>query len=287
MKRFYAVLLLFSISFTALAQTTNKDFELKLLRVFEWVLDARFSNAERAELSRLVDISLRSNNPAELKSLEDVAKLNNLIDSIPADREAEARTAIQEKILEQLRKTPDDPTAKLLLSVYNKAHLPNTAEGSHVSGSVDRRDETVRTVRPTAVPAELVGEWIARRGSGSSYYNPNSGSYGAPNGTTDSYKFFADGRYEHAILMQNSLYNCTIRVFGYETGKTSIDGNTLTITPGPGTLEYTDNCRPNMNSKKATQMEQKKWQWQVSRDELGVKLCARDETGASACYYRQ
>jgi hypothetical protein len=42
-----------------------------------------------------------------------------------------------------------------------------------------------------------------------------------------------------------------------------------------------------MNSKKSTQMEEKKWQWQIGRDEYGVKLCVRDATGASACYYRQ
>ena len=83
------------------------------------------------------------------------------------------------------------------------------------------------------------------------------------------------------------LFTYTIRVFGRETGKATIDGNRLTITPGPGTLEYTDNCRPQMNSKKSTQMDQKKWQWEIGRDELGVKLCVRDAEGASACYYRQ
>ena len=279
------MLLLLSVSFSTLGQTANKDFEAKVLRVFEWVLDARFSTAERAERSRIVDISVRSNNPAELKALEDVAKLQALIDSIPPDRVAEARIAIQEKILEQLRKTPDDPTAKLLLSVYHNAHRINSDEGSHVSSNVARQNQTVRPV--STVPSELIGEWRASRGSGSSYFNPNSGSYGAPNATTDSYKFFADGRYEHAILMQNSLYNCTIRIFGHETGKTVVDANTLTITPGPGTIEYTDNCRPSMNSKKATQMEQQKWQWQISSDEQGAKLCVRDASGASACYYRQ
>jgi len=287
MKRFYAMLLLLSISFSAFAQATSKDLDAKVLRVFEWVLDARFSTAERAELSGIVDVSVRSNDSAELKALQDVAKLQVLIDSIPPDRVPEARIAIQEKILEQLRKTPDDPTAKLLLSVYHNAHRINSDEGSHVSSLVGRQNKTVQPASAATVPAEIVGEWRATRGSGLSYYNPNSGSYGAPNATTDSYKFFADGRYEHSILMQNSLYNCTIRIFGHETGKTTVDGNSLTITPGPGTVEYTDTCRPAMNSKKANQMDQQKWQWQVSSDEQGVKLCVRDAAGASACYYRQ
>ena len=86
---------------------------------------------------------------------------------------------------------------------------------------------------------------------------------------------------------QNSLYNCTIRVFGRETGKTVVEGNMLTITPGPGTLEYNHTCRTHLNSKKVTHMDGQRWQWQVVRDEQGVKLCVRDQEGASACYYRQ
>ena len=154
-----------------------------------------------------------------------------------------------------------------------------------MSSNAQQQDQAHRG--STTVPVELVGEWQARRGSGSSYFNPNTGSYGAPNGTIDSYKFFADGRYEHGLLMQNSLYNCTIRVFGRETGKTVVEGNMLTITPGPGTLEYNDTCRTHLNSKKVTHMDGQRWQWQVVRDEQGVKLCVRDQEGASACYYRQ
>lgn len=270
MTRIYSLILLLAISLTTVAQShssshrDNNELEARLVRVFEWVLEARFSPSQRSELSRLVESSIRANDPADLKAFQDIAKLNEMIDAIPPDREQAARAAIQANILTELRKQPDDPASKLLLSVYNGARQ-----------------------RTTTVPSELVGEWQARRGSGSSYYNPNSGSYSAPNATIDSYKFFADGTYEHAMLMTNSLYNCTIRVFGRETGKTSINGNNLTITPGPGTLEYTDNCRPQMNSKKATQMDQKNWQWEIGRDEQGIKLCVRDAQGASACYYRQ
>lgn len=271
MTRLYSLIILLSISLTTFAQShnssrsDNNEFEARLVRVFEWVLEARFSASQRLELSRLVENSIHASDPADLKTFQDIAKLTDMIDSIPPERETEARAAIQKNILTELRKQPDDPAAKLLLSVYNNGAAQNA----------------------TTAPSALVGEWQARRGSGSSYYNPNSGSYSAPNATIDSYKFFADGTYEHAMLMTNSLYNCTIRVFGRETGKAVVEGNRLTITPGPGTLEYTDNCRPQMNSKKATKMDQKKWQWEIGRDELGVKLCVRDAEGASACYYRQ
>jgi hypothetical protein len=171
----------------------------------------------------------------------------------------------------------------LLLSIF----ISSVGQTTNVSLVENPSQQAIRDVRPSSIPSELLGEWQARRGSGSSYYNPNSGSYGAPNGTIDGYKFLADGRYEHAILMQNSLYNCTTRVFGRETGSVSVDGDTLTITPGPGTLQYLDDCRPHLNSKKVTQLDEETWQWEVSRDDQGVKLCVRDEKGASACYYRQ
>lgn len=292
MTRFYSIVLLLSMSLTTIGQShdftsNNNELETKLIRVFEWVLEARFSQDDRKELSRLVESSLRSSNPADLKSLQDVVKLNDLIDTIPPGREAEVRAPIQRNILEQLRNQPNDPTAKLLLSVYNNAHSKKSYDLSQVSSNARQQDRPYQSQGSTTVPSELVGEWQARRGSGSSYYNPNSGSYGAPNGTVDSYKFFADGSYEHALLIQNSLYNCTIRLFGRETGKTVVEGNTLTITPGPGTFEYNDTCRSHLNSRKVTHVDGQRWQWQVGRDEYGVKLCVRDQEGASACYYRQ
>lgn len=293
MTRVYSFVLLLAISFSTVGQSTafsnrsNTEFEAKLVRVFEWVLDAQFSPGQRQELSIFVQRAMSANDGSDFKSFQDIAKLNDLIDIIPPEREAETRAAIQANILKELRKQPNDPVAKLLLSVYDGARSQKVGDLRRPSSSTRQHDEHDVAPVATRVPPELVGEWQARRGSGSSYYNPNSGSYGAPNGTIDSYKFFADGTYEHAMLMQNSLYNCTIRVFGRETGTTLVEGNRLTITPGPGTLEYTDNCRPNMNSKKATQMDQKKWHWQIGRDEHGVKLCVRDAEGASACYYRQ
>ena len=49
MRRLYPTLLLLSIFLTTFGQTSqvshrvNKEFEGKLVRVFEWVLDGRFS----------------------------------------------------------------------------------------------------------------------------------------------------------------------------------------------------------------------------------------------------
>jgi hypothetical protein len=262
-----------------LSQPQSKEAELteRLVFVFEWILEAHFTASERTQLLTLVEENSRSSNTSDQLALRNIADLQQKIDSIPADKVVQTRAAIQEQVLKEMRKQPNEPTARLILAVYARTHNKATSQASRQV--VDRQ--------PVGTPSELVGQWIARRGSGSMYQNPNTGSYGAPNGTIDSYKFLSDGTYEHAILMQNSLYNCTIRVFGRETGRVTFNGDTLAIAPAPGTLEYTDTCRPQMNSKKTTQMDGQAWRWQVGSDEQGVKLCVVDSKGASACYYKQ
>ncbi|HSE22193.1 MAG TPA: hypothetical protein VLB68_11065 [Pyrinomonadaceae bacterium] len=262
------------------SQPASKEAVLteRLIFVFEWILEAHFTQVERAELQRIVEEYSRSASASDQKALQNIAELQQKIDNIPADRVVEMRAAIQTQVLKQMRDQPNDPTARLILSVY---------ERTHQKPAISQASQPVVDRRSAGIPAELVGQWIARRGSGSMYQNQNNGSFSAPEGTIDSYKLFADGTYEHAILMQNSLYNCTIRVFGRETGKLTASGSTLTLAPGPGTLEYTDSCRSQMNSKKATQMDSQVWQWQLTSDEQGAKLCVVDSKNASACYYKQ
>ena len=262
------------------SQPASKEAVLteRLVFVFEWILEAHFTQTERAELQRIVEEYSRSANTSDQQALRNIADLQQKIDSIPAERVVEMRTAIQAQVLKQMRSQPKDPTARLILSVY---------ERTHNSPAINQPPQPVVERRSAGIPAELVGQWLARRGSGSMYQNPNNGSVSSPDGTIDSYKFFADGTYEHAILMQNSLYNCTIRVFGREIGKLTSSGSTLTLMPGPGTLEYSDTCRPQMNSKKANQVDSQVWQWQLSSDEQGAKLCVVDSKNASSCYYKQ
>jgi hypothetical protein len=263
----------------------TREMSDQIREVFEWLLEARFTPTQCEQFQQLLTAEWQKASGKGNEVFLGYLKLRSqLAEATPEQRDA-ARGQIRPKVVEALYQPPVDAMSRLLIAVHeSKQNKLDQVSGGPPQGAPA---PVSNNAQPTGVPAGLVGEWQARRGSGSSYYNPNTGSYGAPNGTIDSYKFFADGRYEHAILIQNSLYNCTIRIFGRETGVAVVDGNTLTITPGPGTWEYNDNCRPHLNSKKSTQMKGQRWQWQVGRDERGMKLCARDQEGASACYYRQ
>lgn len=250
--------------------------------VMEWLLNAQFSGAQQEQFKRLIVTDWQRRDRQAIDTYLNCLQLHSQLGSATEEQRKAAHAQIQPTFVKALYQPPVEEMSRLLISVYESGKESNLLD--RVSSSPPNVDNSAR---PAVMPAELIGEWIARRGSGSSYHNPQTGSYGAPNATTDSYKFFADGRYEHAILMTSSLYNCSIRIFGHETGAYVAAGNTLTITPEPGTLSYTDNCRPHLNSKKSTQMNGKRWQWQLGRDEYGVKLCVRDQKGAATCYYRQ
>jgi len=204
---------------------------------------------------------------------------DGLVNVSPEQRN-EARGRVQTILLDAFVADSEDSLAQLLLSVYKASH-PGAVITPKKQAAVSP------TSVPTRVPAELVGEWMARRGSGSSYINPNTGQTSGPNATLDSYKIFADGTYEHSILMQSSLYNCTTTIFGRETGPIVVQGATFTITPRPGTLEHKNNCSPSMNRLEQTTFDPKTLSWRIQRNEYGLELCLQQSDGASACYQRQ
>jgi hypothetical protein len=54
------------------------------------------------------------------------------------------------------------------------SHSDNKSVATSNYSTSKQPAESFRTMRSSSVPPELVGEWLARRGSGSSYFNPNT-----------------------------------------------------------------------------------------------------------------
>ena len=139
----------------------------------------------------------------------------------------------------------------------------------------------------SAVPNELVGKWTMRTGSGSSYRDPQTAHYGAPNGNVFTYTIFPDGRYEHAALLSTSLYRCTMQIFGYETGRIELGGGSLTFADEAGTFKSYDTCRPQWNYEKPGKISRLTVRWRIERDKYGLKLVLKRAAGTEESYYRQ
>jgi hypothetical protein len=247
---------------------------------FEWALDSKMTKSQRTLFTaRLVEI-WEKRDQAAIDGLMNARKSYDSLANVTTEQRNEARGRVQTVLLDAFVGGSADNLARLLLSVYKASH-------PGVVITPKTQTATNPTVVPARVPAELVGEWIARRGSGSGYINPNTGQTSGPNAVIDSYKIFADGTYEHSILLQSALYNCTTTTVGRETGPIVVQEATFTITPRPGTLEHKNSCSPSLNSREQTTIEPKTLRWRIQRNEYGLELCMQESDGASGCYQKQ
>lgn len=250
----------------------------KFAEFFEWALDSKLTKSQRTLFTtRLVEMWERRDQAIE--ALINARKHYDGLANVTREERNKARGEVQTILLEAFSDDPVGSLGELLFSAYTSAHPGAT--------TVPRKQAANPAAMPARVPAELVGEWIARRGSGSSYYNPNTGQSSAPNATIDSYKIFADGTYEHSMLMQSSLYNCTTTIVGRETGPINVQGSTFIITPRPGTLDYKSSCSPSLNSLKQTTFDPQTYSWRIQRNEYGLELCMQRSDGPSGCYQKQ
>jgi hypothetical protein len=253
----------------------------QLAEFFEWALDSKFTKSQRTLfMARLVEI-WEKRDQSTIDAFMNMRKsYDGLVNATPEQRN-EARRNVQTLLLDAFVGDSADSLAQLLLSVYKASH-----PGAVIAPKKQAAPNP--TMVPTRVPPELVGEWIARRGSGSSYINPNTGQTGGVNATIDSYKIFGDGTYEHSILIQSSLYNCTLSTVGRETGPISVQASTFTLTPGPGTLDSKNSCNPSLNEKQQTNENPETYSWRIQRNEYGLELCLqRRSDGKGACYQKQ
>ena len=252
----------------------------QLAEFFEWALDSKLTRSHRTLFTtRLVEI-WEKRDQSTIDGLINMRKsYDGLINATTEQRNA-AQGRVQSVLLNAFVDGSADRLGDLLLAVYKASH-PNVV-------IAPKKPAADNAGPPARVPAELIGEWIARRGSGSTYINPNTGQTGGTNATIDSYKIFADGTYEHTVFIQSSLYNCTLTTLGRDTGPITVQASTFSLTPRPATLETKNSCNPSLNEKKPDTVDPETYSWRVQRNEYGLELCLpRRRDGASACYQKQ
>ena len=253
----------------------------KFVEFFEWSLASKFTKSHRAVFTiRLLNV-WEKRDQSTIDSFLKMRKHYDDLANVKKEERDQAQQRVQALLLDAFAKDSTDPLAQLLLSVYTSSH-PDSAAAA-------KRPQPPATVPGpvSRVPPEMVGEWIARRGSGGSYVNPTTGQSSGTNATVESYKIFANGMYEHAMFMQSALYSCTTTIFGREVGPITVQGATMTITPQPGTVESKNTCSPGLNERKQTNFPVKSLGWRVQQGEFGLELCLQNAEGASACYLKQ
>lgn len=137
------------------------------------------------------------------------------------------------------------------------------------------------------VPAEIVGEWRNGNVSMIQEKDLDRGQVTASNGSTFSYKFFANGNFEFIGYMKSTMYGCTTGLFNDKRGKVEIDGDQITFIPSKNYWKNTYSCSPKSNKEKNHTLERETYTFSTKEDEYGKTLiCLANEKGES-CYRKE
>jgi uncharacterized protein (DUF2141 family) len=146
------------------------------------------------------------------------------------------------------------PASNIALQVTS-ASVPTTNPLTPQNPLTQPPSNPLTTPVPTNPSNPLVGNWYQGSSSGVDYYNPSTGSWAPPSGSGFRFTFNPDGTYEYSGLMQSSLYNCTMTVFGYETGKYSLQNDILVLTQNVSKMKSQDTCNSDFNYEKDVPLE--------------------------------
>ena len=119
------------------------------------------------------------------------------------------------------------------------------------------------------VPSQYVGTWVSGNVSPVNFYSPSTGSWGAPSGVGMFYKFSTNGTYEKGLLLQSTLYNCTMSVFFYVRGTIRVDGTTFDLRSSMNKMKSVDNCVQKNNYEKTLETERETLLLRMGTDDYG------------------
>ncbi|HEX8195799.1 MAG TPA: hypothetical protein VF571_06270 [Pyrinomonadaceae bacterium] len=256
--------------------------------VFEWTFNANFDERQSAEFRRILVGYWQQKSQGDMQSVLGYMKVAEMIAQVPNEQADAARAKLQPVIFEAIQKQPNDPMARLLASVYEKSQSANSNSDSFRESATAQFNAPVGNGRHNS--SQLIGTWLLRKGSGSGYVNPNTGvTTSGPNATIHSYTFYADGRFEYALMMQSSLYNCTSTINGFEGGTFQDNGDTVDFYTKKATKGFKDTCRPSLNSSDPSEVPApKRLYYRVARDEYNnLNLCVAGGNRKETCFVKQ
>lgn len=132
------------------------------------------------------------------------------------------------------------------------------------------------------VPASIAATWQTGSVSSVNFFNASTGQFSSPTGTGLFYRFDHDGEYEKGMLLQSSLYGCTMTVVFYERGiVTAVEGSldegwTLQLHPTYGRQRSRDTCVAANNFERPHELA----------DETLIAFLGQDEYGYEALFMR-
>jgi hypothetical protein len=243
---------------------------------FEWAFAARMSESQRGELKQILLAVWQSGNTSDINGVNQILELNGKLAGLTPEQKEGVRRELEPRLLETLRTPPVDDFSKLMLSVYENRSSSMSGVGARVP-----------TETPSSVES-LVGEW--KNGSISMLYYENTitKSQTPGRGTTFSYKFYPDGRFEFVGYMQTTMYNCTTTLFNPMSGVYQVEGSQLILTPHKNEWQMRSPCYPSQNKDRQGKMDAVAYTWRIKQENGRQQLClASSSSEGETCYQKE
>jgi hypothetical protein len=161
------------------------------------------------------------------------------------------------------------------------------ADGGKDSVKTDSQIEHNAAAKSNDNLTEIVGVW--RNGSVSMMGEKNltTGQITSSNGSTMTYKFFADGRFEYIGYIKSTMYGCTTDLFNDKRGKVEISGNQITFVPSKNYWKNTYSCSPANNKERDYVLDRETYTFRTKIDEYGKTLICLANAKGESCYRRE
>lgn len=162
-----------------------------------------------------------------------------------------------------------------------------TAQNSVETDSQTERIQNAAAKSSNGSLREIVGVW--RNGSVSMMQEKNltTGQITSSNGSTITYKFFADGRFEYIGYIKSTMYGCTTDLFNDKRGRVEISGNQITLVPTKNYWKNTYSCSPASNKERDYVLERETYTFRTKTDEYGKTLVCLANAKGESCYRRE
>ena len=251
--------------------------------LFEAVLGGQMTPQERAEFEKQRIAEWERNDSQSISTAQTMIQVREKALALSAEKRAEFIAQFRPLLIENLQKTPDDSTSKLLLGVYSRSQISSNLNTSAVSSQPISGPLVGGSNGTNNFNSAIVGEWAQGYTSTIGFTNTAGGTNSA--GTNQvGMRFERDGTYKSAYYVQSSMYGCTVTAFGYKTGNYHVIGSTVYLDEKTYSLSSKDSCNSSRNSEKNPPLTHVKYNFSVRRDAEGEKLYLQTKSGDDIFY---
>lgn len=248
-----------------------------MIEFYEWAFDAKFTGGQREKFQSLTEADFRNDPVAARKGIDDLLEMSAKVKALDESRRREVRASFAAEFVKNLRQTPGDETAQLLIAVYEGAGT-DAASRPEVAAA----DASVEGSAPAGNISALAGKWVWAR-TGSTTWS-QSGAYVGGNGSRFTYQFSTDGAVEYTGIMNVMMGGCSQQVFLTKKGRARLSGDTLVINWSPATSTRDFSCDRANNYTKTLPAETETLKLSFKNSSTGQRqLCTRS-AGGETCF---